>query len=96
MSQGIGGKYVKTYAPGSSENLAILKIDELVAAYNKLQGDYAALRAKFVAVLAKLDADTGVTDVNYAATQTPAATASAQVTKSASDLLIKSPVKEGV
>ena len=35
--------------------------------------DFAALRAAFVALTAKLDADAGVTDTNYAATLDPAA-----------------------
>lgn len=35
--------------------------------------DLTAIRTKFVATLVKLDADAGVTDANYAATQTPAA-----------------------
>jgi hypothetical protein len=41
--------------------------------HNKLVADVAALRTKFVSLLAKLDADAGVTDANYAASQTPAA-----------------------
>lgn len=35
--------------------------------------DLAALRAAIVGITAKLDADVGVTDTNYAATQDPAA-----------------------
>jgi hypothetical protein len=35
--------------------------------------DLAALRAAIVAITAKLDADGGVTDTNYAATTNPAA-----------------------
>ena len=35
--------------------------------------DSAALRASIVAITAKLDADAGVTDANYAATTNPAA-----------------------
>lgn len=35
--------------------------------------DQAVLRTQFIALLAKLDADTGVNDTNYAATLTPAA-----------------------
>lgn len=35
--------------------------------------DLAELRTQFVALLVKLDADAGVTDVNYASTLTPAA-----------------------
>lgn len=38
-----------------------------------LQEDLAALRAAFVAVTAKLDADATVTDTNYAATCNPPA-----------------------
>lgn len=37
------------------------------------QADVAALRTAMVALVAKLDADAGVTDTNYAATCTPAA-----------------------
>lgn len=47
---------------------------------NLLRTELADLRTKFVAVLAKLDADAGVTDTNYAATQTPAAMTSAAIT----------------
>lgn len=38
-----------------------------------IQTDLAALRAAVVAITAKLDADAGVTDTNYAATCNPAA-----------------------
>lgn len=38
-----------------------------------LADDVVELRTKLVAVLAKLDADAGVTDVNYASLHTPAA-----------------------
>lgn len=38
-----------------------------------MQADLAALRAALVAVTAKLDADAGVTDTNYASTCNPAA-----------------------
>lgn len=37
------------------------------------QADLAALRAAFLLLTAKLDADAGVTDTNYAATCNPAA-----------------------
>jgi hypothetical protein len=47
---GLNGKYIKTYAPGSSEELSIDKHDEVVAAYNDLV-------TKFNALLAKMDAD---------------------------------------
>lgn len=42
-------------------------------ALRDIADDLAALRTKFVATLVKLDADAGVTDTNYVATQTPAA-----------------------
>lgn len=76
-------KYVKTYAPGSSEHLAILKHDEVVAAYNDLA-------TKFNALLAKLDSDV-VGGADYVAV---IGAASAEV-KDASDELIPSPKKEG-
>lgn len=38
------------------------------ALYQATQEDLATLRTKFNALLAKLDADAGVTDVNYTAT----------------------------
>jgi hypothetical protein len=41
--------------------------------------DLAALRASIVAITAKLDADAGVTDTNYAATTNPAAITSAAI-----------------
>lgn len=40
---------------------------------NAAQDDLAALRAAIVAITAKLDADAGVTDTNYASTCNPAA-----------------------
>jgi hypothetical protein len=84
QGSGIAGKFVKTFAPGSSEHLAIKKLDELAIAHN-------ALIAKFNALLVKLDADTGVIDVNYESTleATPLA-------KSASDELIPSPKRQDV
>jgi hypothetical protein len=96
MAKSIAGKYVKTHAAGGSEDLALTKVDEIIAAYNKLQADYAALRTKFVAVLAKLDLDAGVTDVNYASLHTPAAATSAQISKTAAAVLMQSPKTAGV
>lgn len=46
---------------------------DLATALREIADDLAALRTAFVAVLAKLDLDAGVTDVNYAALHTPAA-----------------------
>jgi hypothetical protein len=45
----------------------------LLAEYNKLVDDVELLRSKFAAVLTKLDADGGVTDVNYSSLHTVAA-----------------------
>jgi hypothetical protein len=45
----------------------------LATALRDVADDLTALRTKFIATLVKLDADAGVTDTNYAATQTPAA-----------------------
>lgn len=42
---------------------------ELHTLVESLRADLASLSTKFNAVLAKLDADAGVTDVNYASTQ---------------------------
>lgn len=41
--------------------------------FNALVDDYDELRTQYVALLAKLDADAGVTDTDYASTLTPAA-----------------------
>jgi hypothetical protein len=43
---------------------------QVIIEHNKLVDDVEALRAKYAAALAKLDADAGVTDTNYVATQT--------------------------
>lgn len=43
------------------------------AVQTDLVADLTALRAAVVSLLAKLDADAGVTDTNYASTLTPAA-----------------------
>lgn len=47
---------------------------ELMHAYNSLAASHAALVTKFNAVLAKLDADAGVTDTDYASTQAASST----------------------
>lgn len=47
--------------------------DELKADYGALLTDVTEVRTKLVATHAKLDADAGVTDTNYAATNNPAA-----------------------
>ncbi len=45
----------------------------LVEALRDSADDSTEIRAQFVALLAKLDADVGINDVDYAATLTPAA-----------------------
>ncbi len=45
----------------------------LTALLNALQDDVTAIRASILLITAKLDADAGVTDTNYAATTNPAA-----------------------
>lgn len=52
--------------------------------FTKAVADITALRAAVVAITAKLDADGGVTDTNYAATCNPAAQTSAAITITAS------------
>lgn len=50
-----------------------VEVVELRKLLEATQADLAALRASIVAITAKLDADGGVTDTNYAATCNPAA-----------------------
>jgi hypothetical protein len=50
------------------------------AEINQLRADLVALRAAYAILLAKLDLDGGVTDVNYAALATPAAMTSTGIT----------------
>ena len=90
------GKFLKTFAPGDTIDGLVQKVDESIAAYNKLQADFTALKTKYLALLAKLDLDAGVTDTNYAALETPAATTSAQVAINMSNSLIPSPPKQGI
>jgi len=65
-------KYIKTAPAGSEEELHTKKLDELIKQFN--------------ALLVKLDADTGVIDVNYSSLL--------KIKKSASDMLIASPKKQ--
>jgi hypothetical protein len=60
-------KTVQAAIPDKRESLAVRQQLE------NIQQDLANLRAAFVALTAKLDADVGVTDTNYAATTNPAA-----------------------
>jgi len=46
---------------------------ELKRMFVALQSDNAALRASIVGITAKLDADVGINDVNYASLHNPAA-----------------------
>ncbi len=46
---------------------------DLRVLFESFRADTAALRASIVAITAKLDADGGVTDTNYAATTNPPA-----------------------
>lgn len=64
-SFGSGGGNV---APGGSAGTP-----DLATALRDIADDLTELRTQFVALLAKLDADAGVTDVDYASTLTPAA-----------------------
>lgn len=48
-------------------------VDNIVALMNAVVDDLTELRTQFVALLAKLDADGGVTDTDYASTLTPSA-----------------------
>lgn len=59
----------------SFDNLGISgnAVRQLVIEFNKLVDDMETLRAKYAAVLTKLDADAGVTDVNYSSLHTVAA-----------------------
>lgn len=50
-----------------------VEVAELRKLLEAAQADLAELRAAIVAITAKLDADAGVTDTNYAATTNPAA-----------------------
>jgi hypothetical protein len=63
--------YVKTAAGNDTTALLLKKVDELVAAYTSLKASYATL-------VAKLNADAGVTDSNYVdgASAAPATAAS--------------------
>lgn len=65
-------------APALRDAQAGQVLHDLITAYTALLADFTALRTRYNAVLAKLDADGGVTDTNYAALQAaPAITAPA-------------------
>lgn len=48
------------------------RVAQLELILNELVDDLTELRSKYISLLQKLDADTGVADTNYAATLTPA------------------------
>lgn len=74
------GKFIKDYAPGSAEHLAVAKLDEIILAVN-------ALISQFNAFLAHADAAAGAPlGTSNAATYSGVA-----VPKTASDELIQSP-----
>jgi hypothetical protein len=54
---------------------------ELARLLTAVQADLTALRTSFTTLTAKLDADAGVTDANYAATCDPAALETAALTE---------------
>lgn len=67
-------------------------IDELKTDYTALLADVTAIRNAVLAITAKLDADGGVTDTNYASTTNPAAlTATAIAASSAATLTAPKP-----
>lgn len=67
-------------------------LDELKTDYTALLADVASIRSAYNATLAKLDADGGVTDTDYAATNpAPAATATAIAASSAATLTATKP-----
>ena len=60
---GVGGANL---TPGGSSGSP-----SLAGALRDVADDFTEYRTQFIALLAKLDADGGVTDVNYASTLTP-------------------------
>jgi hypothetical protein len=75
--------YVATQSPAALTVASITNSANLVALLNAGNVDLAALRAKMITLLAKLDADTLVGDTNYAALWTPAALTGATITTQA-------------
>lgn len=95
MARGIANKFVKTSAAGSEEELHTLKLDEHIAEYNKMKVDLEDLKTQYAALLAKLDTDAGVTDADYAATVSAAASTSSAIAKDVTDELHPSPLVRG-
>lgn len=65
-------------------------VDELKTDYTALLADVTEIRTKLIATHAKLDADAGVTDINYAATNNPAALTATAIAASAPATLTNS------
>lgn len=66
----IDGQLDQQPGRGQSKESGVATYKEL---YEAVVDDMTELRAQFVALCAKLDADAGVTDVDYESTLTPAA-----------------------
>jgi len=67
----------------SAENLdpAVKRVlRDMALDIKALVADAAALRASIVAITAKMDADAGITDVNYASTTNPVANTATSAT----------------
>jgi hypothetical protein len=62
---------IKTDQYRGQKNIA--EVGGLAKDQRDIADDLAELRTQFIALLVKLDADAGVTDVDYASTLTPAA-----------------------
>lgn len=60
-------------ATRTAAHAPILYPEDAKVLLDAVRADLAELRAKFLLLTAKLDADGGVTDTNYAATTNPAA-----------------------
>lgn len=78
---------------GLSQGALVAFLTNVVALCNELKTDYtalrvdvAAIRTALVGVTAKLDADGGVTDTNYASTLDPAALTSSTIAASSLSL----------
>lgn len=72
--------YAATQSPAALTATAIVSPSALLAQLNALVVDYGEIRGHIIAALAKLDADGGVTDTNYAALWTPPALTAAAIT----------------
>lgn len=71
---------LNTMSPAAADAKLGNVVADLIARVNAADAQVAALTTKFNAVLTKLDADAGVTDTNYSATQAAAAYTASAVT----------------